>query len=125
MADVERTCDNCGKTFKSDGAWYAKHALSCTGTPARSGRVPQPAGSADRTPPAAKTHPKTVRRVVPRKKTKSKRAAPSARKATARRSPVKRTDATAAGVTPAQMIAALLVERDKIDAAIASIEALA
>ena len=54
---------------------------------------------------------------------KSKRAVLPARKA-ARRSPVKRTE-LALGVTPAQMIAALRVERDKIDAAIASIEALA
>jgi len=50
MTDAERTCDKCGKTFKSDGAWYAKHALGCDGTPARSGRIT----SAERTPPAAK-----------------------------------------------------------------------
>lgn len=43
MADQERICDKCGRTFKSDGAWYAKHALSCKGVPAKSGRVAQPA----------------------------------------------------------------------------------
>lgn len=45
--ETERTCDNCGRTFKSDGAWYVKHALKCDGTPATSGRI----AAADRTPP--------------------------------------------------------------------------
>ena len=47
MADAERTCDKCGKTFKSDGAWYAKHALRCDGTKPTSGRVK----AVERTPP--------------------------------------------------------------------------
>ena len=61
MAETERTCDTCGRSFKSDGAWYAKHALSCKGKPATSGRVVSPGankrskrGHAERTPPAAK-----------------------------------------------------------------------
>ena len=47
MAEAERTCDKCGRTFKSDGAWYAKHALKCDGAPATSGRIT----SGERTPP--------------------------------------------------------------------------
>lgn len=50
MAEAERTCDKCGKTFKSDGAWYAKHALKCDGSGrADAGKAVAPA--ADWTPP--------------------------------------------------------------------------
>lgn len=107
----------CGKVFKYP-KHYAAHGMKCDGTkPETSGRIAAAAKVPDRTPPARKRSA-----VKPKSKPRGHAKPPMRREAT--RSASNGHDA-AMLMRPADFLAALRAERDKIDVAIRAVEALA
>lgn len=108
-------CDKCGRTFKH-GAWYTKHAVGCKGLVATAGRI-------------ASTGPRSrAVAVVSRKRPASPRRQPRERKVVARQVTPPGVGAIATAATDKAIevaLAGLRERRDRITAAIATLEALA